>query len=93
MKRVLVSTASKHGATAEIAEEIGRTLRETLQERGGSGDDVVEVHPVEEVSSVDNYDAVVLGSAVYAGHWLEGARGACRASGSCAGCPADLAVF
>lgn len=74
MKRVLVSTASKHGATAEIAEEIGRTLRETLQERGGSGDDVVEVHPVEEVSSVDNYDAVVLGSAVYAGHWLEGAR-------------------
>jgi menaquinone-dependent protoporphyrinogen oxidase len=67
--KVLVSAASRHGATAE---EIGRALREALHERGD--DVVVEVRPAEEVNSVDNYDAVVLGSAVYAGHWLEPAR-------------------
>lgn len=72
--KVLVSAASKHGATAEIAEEIGRELREALNEGTGGGDVVVEVRPPGEVSSVEDYDAVVLGSAVYAGHWLEPAR-------------------
>jgi menaquinone-dependent protoporphyrinogen oxidase len=71
--KVLVTAASKHGATAEIAEEIGKTLQETLGERGG-GDNVVDVRPAEQVISVDDYDAVVVGSAVYAGHWLEPAR-------------------
>jgi menaquinone-dependent protoporphyrinogen oxidase len=74
--KVLVSAASKYGATSEIAEEIGKTLREALRDRDVGVDDVlVEVRPAEEVSSVDDYNAVVLGSAVYAGHWLEGARG------------------
>ena len=36
---------------------------------------MVEVRPAEEVGSIDDYNAVVLGSAVYAGHWLESARG------------------
>jgi menaquinone-dependent protoporphyrinogen oxidase len=64
--RILVTAASKHGATAEIAEAIGRTLREDV-----TGVDVVEPG---EVTTVDGYDAVVLGSAVYAGRWLEPAR-------------------
>jgi menaquinone-dependent protoporphyrinogen oxidase len=75
--KVLVSTASKYGSTSEIAEEIANTLREALSERRGlSGDDgvVVDVLPAEEVASVEDYDAVVLGSAVYAGHWLKPAR-------------------
>lgn len=74
--KVLVSAASKHGATSEVAEEIAKELREALQERGGEGgeDAAVEVRPPEEVNSVEDYDAVVLGSAVYAGHWLESAR-------------------
>jgi len=74
--KVLVSAASKHGATSEVAEEMAKALREALNERGGQGgvDVVVEVRPAEEVSSVEDYDAVVLGSAVYAGHWLESAR-------------------
>src|SRR5215213_11157843 len=70
--KVLVSAASKHGATLEIAEEISRGLLEALHERGGGV--VVDVLPAERVSSVEEYDAVVLGSAVYAGHWLEPAR-------------------
>lgn len=67
--KVLVSAASRHGATSEIAEEIGRTLREALHER-----DEVDVRPAEQVSSVEGYDAAVLGSAVYAGRWLQPAR-------------------
>jgi menaquinone-dependent protoporphyrinogen oxidase len=41
--KVLITAATKHGATAEIA-------------------------------TIDGYDAVVLGSAVYAGHWLAPAK-------------------
>jgi menaquinone-dependent protoporphyrinogen oxidase len=63
---VLVTAASKHGATAEIAQVIARVL-------GGHGL-LVDVRPAENVVGVDAYSAVVLGSAVYAGHWLEPAR-------------------
>jgi menaquinone-dependent protoporphyrinogen oxidase len=74
--KVLVSAASKHGATSEIAEEIAKELREALNERGGEDGDgaAVEVRPPERVNSVEDYDAMVLGSAVYAGHWLQSAR-------------------
>lgn len=61
--RVLVAYASKYGATAEIAEKIGATLRQ-----GGLN---VEVLPVERVGDLSPYRAVVLGSAVYAGQWLK----------------------
>ncbi|MFW6174330.1 MAG: flavodoxin domain-containing protein [Chloroflexota bacterium] len=67
--RVLVTAASRHGATAEIADEIGRVIQTDL----GEGNDV-DVIPAERVESVEEYDAVVLGSAVYMGHWLEPAR-------------------
>lgn len=63
---ILVTAASKHGATMEIAEAIGRALTEAGM--------VSSVHPVAEVASIDSYEAVVLGSAVYMGHWLEPAR-------------------
>lgn len=66
--KVLVSAASKHGATSEISEEIGKILREALEGHN------VDVRPPERVSSVEDYDAVVIGSAVYAGHWLKSAR-------------------
>lgn len=63
---VLVSAGSKHGATAEIAESIG----DTLARRGLN----VTVAKPDEVTNVDGYQAVVLGSAVYAGHWIEPAK-------------------
>lgn len=63
---VLVATASKYGATAEIAEAIGRALRES----GVAAD----VRPVEQAGDLSGYTGVVLGSAVYVGRWLEGAR-------------------
>lgn len=67
--RILVSAASKHGSTAEIATRLAEALRTGL-----AGDDVVEVRPAAEVDAVSSYDAVVLGSAVYLGRWLEDAR-------------------
>ena len=67
--RVLVSAASRHGATAELAETIADGIR---QEVGAGGE--VLVRPPGEVDDVADYDAVVLGSAVYFGHWLEEAH-------------------
>jgi menaquinone-dependent protoporphyrinogen oxidase len=63
---VLVTAASDHGSTAEIASAIGGALEEQ--------DFVVTVAPIEEVRAVGDYDAFVIGSAVYAGHWLKPAR-------------------
>jgi menaquinone-dependent protoporphyrinogen oxidase len=58
---ILIAYASKHGATAEISEQIGAVLREH--------DLTPEVLPVEQVTSLNPYAAIVLGSAVYAGSW------------------------
>ncbi|MEU9947482.1 flavodoxin domain-containing protein [Streptomyces sp. NPDC047939] len=60
-KRVLVAYGSKHGATAGIADELGKTLRD-------DGFDAV-VRPADTVSDVSGYDGVVLGGALYAGRW------------------------
>lgn len=54
--KLLVAAASKHGATSEIAEELGRTFRE-------DGVDA-DVQAAGQVTSLDDYEAVVLGSAV-----------------------------
>lgn len=64
--RVLVSAASKHGSTAEIAAAVARVLSE-------QGHDV-HLRPPAEVTDVRDHDACVLGSGVYAGHWLGDAR-------------------
>lgn len=64
--RVLVSAASKHGATTEIAAAIGTSL-----EAHGHA---VSISDPDDVMSVGDYDALVLGSAVYAGHWQRPAR-------------------
>jgi len=63
---VLVTAASKHGATAEIAERIGGVLAE----RGFD----VNVAAPEDVATIEGLGAVILGSAVYAGHWLKPAK-------------------
>jgi menaquinone-dependent protoporphyrinogen oxidase len=67
--RVLVSAASRHGSTGEIAERIGAVLRERLAGAPAS----VDVVPPDAVADLDGYDAFVFGSAVYMGHWLDSA--------------------
>jgi len=66
--RVLVAVASRHGATVGIAESIAEGIRAGLP---GSA---VDVRRAADVADISGYDAVVLGSAVYFGHWLEEAR-------------------
>lgn len=74
--RVLIAFASRHGGTEGIADAIGTVLRGW---RAGDGDsepwevDVLAAADLEDVD-VARYDAVVLGSAVYVGHWLDSAR-------------------
>jgi menaquinone-dependent protoporphyrinogen oxidase len=60
--KVLVTAATRHGATAEIAAMIARVLR--LR-----GIATTELLPAD-VVDIEEYDAVVLGSAVYGGRWL-----------------------
>lgn len=64
--RVLVTAASKHGSTIEIAESIVATLVDTGHE--------AEFGRPEEVEGIHTYDAIVIGSAIYVGRWLEPAR-------------------
>ena len=64
--RVLVTAATKYGATAEIGQAIGEVL-------GEYGLDPTVVPP-ERVGGLAGFDAVVVGSAVYAGHRLKPAR-------------------
>jgi menaquinone-dependent protoporphyrinogen oxidase len=63
---VLVTAASRHGATTAIAEAIGAPLREAGL--------TVDVLPPQDVADLERYDAVVLGSGVYAGRWVDTAR-------------------
>lgn len=59
---VLVTYATKHNSTAEIAAALGEEIR--------SAGFPVDVLPVTDVDDLVPYDAVVLGSAVYMGSWL-----------------------
>jgi len=64
--RILVTAASRHQATVEVAKAIAETL-----ERAGIETDV---RRPEEVGHLTGYDGVVLGSAIYTGRWLQAAR-------------------
>jgi menaquinone-dependent protoporphyrinogen oxidase len=70
--RVLVTAASRHGATAELATFLAGCLQETAAGRR-CGLSAVAI-PVDRQPDPARYDAVVLASAVYAGRWLEPAR-------------------
>jgi menaquinone-dependent protoporphyrinogen oxidase len=63
---VLVTAASRHGSTTEVAATVGEVLRT-------AGHEVRVLHP-SEVDSLAGYGAAVIGSGVYMGRWLEPAR-------------------
>jgi len=66
MSECLVAYATRHGATAEIGEALAEELR-----RAGHG---AGVRPADQVETLDGYDAIIVGSAVYYGHWLDPGR-------------------
>lgn len=63
---ILVTYATLHGSTAEVADAIAVQLRT----RGLD----VDVQPVDQVRDPGRYDAIVLGSAIRIGQWLAPAR-------------------
>ena len=64
--KILVTVASKHGSTREIARAIADELRAQAL--------VVDLYDIDEVQTLTGYDAVILGSAIYAGNWLPQAK-------------------
>jgi menaquinone-dependent protoporphyrinogen oxidase len=60
-RKVLVAYATKMGATATIAGVIGSELRAAGHQ--------VDVHEIGAVLAVSEYDAVIVGSAIYKGRW------------------------
>jgi len=59
--KVLVAYASKYGATEEIAERIALKLSQTGL--------IVDIRKAGDVTNLQVYSAIVLGSAVYVGQW------------------------
>ena len=59
MARILVAYATKKGSTAEIAQAIGKELR--------TAGHLVDVTEMKSVSSLDGYNAVVIGAPFYMG--------------------------
>lgn len=59
MSEVLVAYGTRYGSTKEVAETVAATLEEQGLE--------VEVKPAREVSWLDGYEAVVLGTPLYMG--------------------------
>jgi hypothetical protein len=64
--KLLVCAATKYGATGDIAQAVADLLAAKGLE--------VTVIPPDKVGAVQEFDAVVLGSAVYMGQWLKPAR-------------------
>jgi menaquinone-dependent protoporphyrinogen oxidase len=63
MPNIFVTYASEHGSTAGIARTIATVLRENMLD--------VELKRMEEApENLCDFDAVILGSAVYIGEWL-----------------------
>ncbi len=58
---ILVAYATRYGSTQEVAETVAATLRE----RGLA----VDIQPMQDVRSLDQYRAVVLGAPLYMFHW------------------------
>lgn len=63
MRKALIVHASRHGATAGIAERIGEVLRSEEME--------VVVAPASEQPDPAGFDAYLVGSGVYMGSWLK----------------------
>lgn len=63
---ILVAYATRYGSTREVADSIGTDLREHGL--------TVDVLPVDDVVSIEDYGAVVLGAPLYVGHLHRDAR-------------------
>ncbi len=70
--RILIATAGRHGGTQDIGRQLGVAIREGLRSRGIAAE--TDVKDAGSVAGISDYDAVVIGSAVYMGRWCKSAR-------------------
>ncbi|NLE72869.1 MAG: flavodoxin [Actinomycetales bacterium] len=80
--RVLVTYATRHGATKGIAQAVGSVLHSCGHQ--------VRLLPAGVVTSADEYDVVVLGSAIYHDQWLWDGRRLAKRLRSLRGTPVWL---
>jgi menaquinone-dependent protoporphyrinogen oxidase len=64
--KILIAYGTKHGSTAEVAEQVATVMREA----GCS----VDVLPARDADGVERYDGVIVGGALYTGRWHGDAR-------------------
>lgn len=86
VKTLVVCAASRHGGTCEIADRIAKTLQLSLPSHWH-----VTRGDLSDLRVLDAADAVVLGSAIYYGHWMHSAARALEYVREA--CPADLWLF
>ena len=60
-KKILIAYATRTGSTQEVAEAVAVTLRESGLE--------VDIQPMRNVRTLEEYGAVVLGAPLYMFHW------------------------
>lgn len=60
--RILLAYATRYGATEEVATVMAATLRDEMKI-------AVDLRPMREVRSLEEYDAVILGVPLYIGSW------------------------
>jgi menaquinone-dependent protoporphyrinogen oxidase len=65
-KKVLVCYGTRYGSTAEVAQEIGKTIQEL-----GCQVDVVDLKESKSRPQPKGYDLVVVGSGIQAGRWTK----------------------
>lgn len=68
--KILVAVASRHGATADIGMRVAGILR-------AGGHAVTELDITDRKvrdAEVEGFDVAIVGSAIYEGHWIRGAR-------------------
>ncbi len=85
-RTLVVSAASRHGGTCEIADHLAATLSKLLPDEW-----YVVRGNLRDLRVLDGADAVVLGSATYYGHWMHSAARALEYLRE--GLPADLWLF
>jgi menaquinone-dependent protoporphyrinogen oxidase len=68
--KIMITTASQHGSTHEIGDEIGRVLSRALPQ----AEFELTICDVAAAGKLETMDGVILGSAVYLGRWLHAAE-------------------
>jgi menaquinone-dependent protoporphyrinogen oxidase len=71
--RILIAVGSRHGSTTEIADRLAGRLTEA-----GHTPQVLDLvharHLGDDLDDLTRFDAYIVGSAIYEGHWLRQAR-------------------